>query len=217
MKPTNESNRSNNRNFSHTKRTTANYQQGQSAMARLLQANAGSKPVIEEVPLGIPRTLRLIGDPNDQMPLLADIVQYGKRFKVDKDKIYTVRLGIHSDPNGYGAIPANSVGILAIPMEPAKEIQITALFSFEEIYPAVFGDSVILTSNHMMHLEYVHNSARLEPNNGLGGLNLGEDHVIRERNLLFICHRNLENELPQPNTTFTYDYITAQVKVKFDE
>ena len=92
-----------------------------------------------------------------------------------------------------------------------------ALFSFEEIYPAVFGDSVILTSNHMIHLEYVHNSARLEPNNGLGGLNLGEDHVIRERNLLFICHRNLENELPQPNTTFTYDYITAQVKVKFDE
>lgn len=217
MKPNNGTNRNNNHNFANTKRTTTDFRQGQSAMDRLLQTNARPKPVIEEVPLGIPRTLRIIGDPNAEMPLLADVAHYGKRFKVEKDKTYTVRLGVHSDPNGHGAIPADSVGVLTIPTEPAKEIQITALFSFEKIYPAAFGDSVVLTSDHRMHLEYVYNSARLELNNGLGGFPLGEDHLTRNRDTLCIQHGNLKNELPQPNITFTYDYITVQVKVKFDE
>lgn len=154
---------------------------------------------------------------DNNMPLLADEMQYGKRFIVEDEKIYTVRLGIHSDPNGPGAIPADSIGVLTIPTESAKELQITAIFAFEEIYPAVFGDSVILCSDRDMHLEYVYNSMQLEPNNGLGGLVLTDPHLTTDYDMTFISYDSLGDRLPQSNITFSYDFITAQIKVKFDE
>lgn len=136
---------------------------------------------------------------------------------MEDEKIYTVRLGIHSDPSSPGAIPADSIGVLAIPTESANELQITAIFAFEEIYPAVFGDSVILCSDKDMRLEYIHNSVRLEPNNGLGGLTLDEPNITLDYGMTFISYDDITDRLLPSNITFLYDFITVQIKVKFDE
>ena len=206
-----------NHNSNNAKRNTSKSTKDQSAIAQFLQSEAKPRPKLEESPIGVPLTMKVLGDPETDMPLLADEMQYGRKFKVEDVKIYTLRLGIQSNPNGPGAITVDSVGVLAIPTESASEIQITAIFAFEEIYPAVFGDSVVLCSDHKMHVEYIFNSTRLEPNNGLGGLTLDDSSLIMDYDMTFISYDDLGDRLPQPNITFAYDFITAQIKIKFDE
>lgn len=211
----NHNKKTSNHNSNNAKRNTSKSTKDQSTIAQFLQSK--TKPKLEESPIGVPLTLKVLGDLDADMPLLVDAVQFGRRFRVENEKIYTVRLGIHSDPNCPGVISIESMGILAIPTKPMKEFPITALFAFAEIRPAVFGDSVVLYSDHKMHVEYIFNSMCLEPNNGLGGLTLDEPNITLDYDMTFISYDDVTDRLPPSNITFAYDFITVQIKVKFDE
>lgn len=124
-----------------------------------------SKPKLEEARLGIPMSMELLNSPDDEFPIMADSAEYGRRFRVDDGKVYTVRLGIRSDAEGIGAIPGNSAATIFIPTVPARDIQITATFAFPEMFPVIFADAVCLYSGTEFSLEYVYGSAQLECNN----------------------------------------------------
>lgn len=171
-------------------------------------------PTVEEVPIGIPLTLKCI-DPDAELPMLIDEAKCGRCYKVENEKIYRLRLGIFSQPNGAGAIPIESIGALAIPMDTNKEQRITALFAFDEISPAAFCDVITLCAEKDFSVEYVHGSMRLEPNNGLGGLIIDNPHLTIEDDVMFLSFSDLADDLIEPNSTFMYDFITVQVKVKF--
>lgn len=171
-------------------------------------------PTVEEVPIGIPLTLKCI-DPDAELPTLIDEAKCGRCYKVEDEKIYRLRLGIFSQPNGAGAIPIESIGALAIPMDTNKGQRITALFAFDEISPAAFCDIITLCAEKDFSVEYVHGSMRLEPNNGLGGLIIDNPHLTIEDDVMFLSFSDLADDLIEPNSTFMYDFITVQVKVKF--
>ena len=124
-----------------------------------------SKPKLEEARLGIPMSMELLNSPDDEFPIMADSTEYGRRFRVDDGKVYTVRLGIRSDAEGIGVIPGNSAATIFIPTVPARDIQITATFAFPEMFPVIFADAVRLYSGTEFSLEYVYGSAQLECNN----------------------------------------------------
>lgn len=171
-------------------------------------------PSVEEIPVGIPLTLKRI-DPDAELPMLIDEAKCGRCYKVENEKVYRLRLGIFSQPNGAGAIPIESIGALAIPMDTNKEQRITALFAFDEISPAAFCDVITLCAEKDFSVEYVHGSMRLEPNNGLGGLIIDNPHLTIEDDVMFLSFSDLADDLIEPNSTFMYDFIAVQVKVKF--
>lgn len=172
-------------------------------------------PTVEEVPIGIPLTLKCI-DPDTELPMLIDEAKCGRCYKVENGKTYKLRLGIFSQPNGAGAIPIEeSIGALAIPMGNNKEQRVTALFAFDEISPAAFCDVITLRAEKDFFIEYVHGSMRLEPNNGLGGLIIDNPHLTIEDDVMFLSFSDLADGLIEPESTFMYDFITMQVKVKF--
>lgn len=55
----------------------------------------------------------------------------------------------------------------------------------------------------------------LESNNGAKGLVLSGSAVRMENDLVVVGHCGLEGEIPD-YCTFTYDFITVQVRVLFD-
>lgn len=171
---------------------------------------------VQEIPIGIPLTLRCV-EPDSEMPMLIDEAKCGRCYKVENEKIYRMRLGIFSQPNGAGAIPIESIGALAIPMDTSKEQRVTALFAFDEIFPAAFCDVITLCADKEFSIEYVHGSMRLEPNNGLGGLTINDPHLTIEDDVMFLSFSDLTADLIEPDSTFMYDFITAQFKVKFAE
>lgn len=172
-------------------------------------------PSVQEIPIGIPLTTIKCVDPDSEMPMLIDEAKCGRCYKVENEKIYRLRLGIFSQPNGAGAIPIESTGALAIPLDTSKEQRITALFAFDEIFPAAFCDVITLCADKEFSIEYVHGSMRLEPNNGLGGLTINDPHLTIEDDVMFLSFSDLATDLIEPGSTFMYDFITAQFKVKF--
>lgn len=173
-----------------------------------------SKPKLEEARLGIPISMELLGNPDDEFPIMADSMEYGRQFQVDDGKVYTVRLGIRSDLEGIGAIPGNSAATIFIPTVPARETQITATFAFPELYPIIFADTVRLYSERDFSLEYVYGSAQLECNSifDTKALPLNDTALEQVGDDIIIGHTNLNNLLPA-HCTYNYDFIRIQVKV----
>ena len=173
-----------------------------------------SKPKLEEARLGIPMSMELLNSPDDEFPIMADSTEYGRRFRVDDGKVYTVRLGIRSDAEGIGVIPGNSAATIFIPTVPARDIQITATFAFPEMFPVIFADAVRLYSETEFSLEYVYGSAQLECNSIISTKALPLDDTTLEQvgDDIVIGHTNLNSLLPA-HCTYNYDFISVQVKV----
>ena len=178
------------------------------------ESRSWSKPKLEEARLGIPMSMELLNSPDDEFPVMADSMEYGRRFQVDDGKVYTVRLGIRSDAEGIGAIPGNSAATIFIPTVPARDIQITATFAFPEMFPAIFADAVRLYSETEFSLEYVYGSAQLECNSIISTKALPLDDTTLEQvgDDIVISHTNLNSLLPA-HCTYNYDFISVQVKV----
>ena len=174
------------------------------------------KPTMEVAWQGVPLTWEVNPDSPKESPMLFDREHCGKCYRVKDGEVYTIRLGIHSDPNGIGVISKDSTAVCVIPTESGKQLHIMALFSVAEIYPAMLVDYVFLRANAAFHLEYVYRSAMLESNNGSKGLVLSDNAVCLEDGLVTIGHDGLEGEIPD-YCTYLYDFITLQVRVVFDK
>lgn len=177
---------------------------------------ASDKPTVEAVWQGVPLTWEVDPDSPKDAPMLFDREHCGKHYRVKDGEVYTVRLGIHSDPSGIGVISGDSSASCVIPTTSAKRQLIMALFSVAEIYPARLMDCVCLSADVPFHLEYIYRSAMLESNNESKGLALSDSAVKLEDDLIIVSHRGLEGEIPY-YCTYTYDFITVQVRVVFDD
>lgn len=175
------------------------------------------KSTMEVTWQGLPLTLKIHPDSSKGTPVFFDQERCGRCYQVKDGEIYTIRLGIHGgDPNGIGTISRDSSVVCAIPTKSGKQLNVTAIFSIAEIYSAVVMDRVSLKADTAFHLEYVYRSAMLESNNGLKGLVLRDDSVRLKDDSILIGHYCLEGEIPD-YCTYTYDFITVQVKVVFDD
>ena len=174
------------------------------------------KPTVEVARQGIPLTWEL--DPNSpkDAPMLYDREQCDKHYRVKDGEVYTVRLGVHSDPNGVGVISRDSFAKCIVPTASEKRQLIMAVFGVAEIAPMSLMDCVGLCADVPFHLEYVYRSAILESNNVSKGLVLCDDAVYLRDGLVIIGHEGLEGEIPD-YCTYLYDFITLQVRVVFDK
>ena len=100
------------------------------------------KPTVEVAWQGIPLTWEVDPDSPRDAPILYDREHCGKRYRVKDGEVYTIRLGIHSDPNGVGVISRDSCVSCIVPTASGKQQFIMALFSVAEIYPARLMDGV---------------------------------------------------------------------------
>lgn len=174
------------------------------------------RPKVEKAWQGVPLTFEIDPDSPKDAPMLFDRENYGKSYCVEDGEIYTIRLGIHSDSNGVGVISGDSSAICVIPTESGKCLHIMAIFSIDELHPAVFLDCAYLTADTTFHLEYVYRSAMLESNNGLNSLTLSDEATQLKDDLVVVSHHGLAGEIPD-YCTYLYDFITVQVRVVFDE
>lgn len=172
------------------------------------------KNAVEAARAGVPLDLKLIPGVSEDEPFLIDPNYCGKSYHVENGEIYTVKLGIHSDPKGIGTITCDSIVACSIPTEQSKNLQITALFAFPEIQPAVFMDCVNLQAEQLFTAEYIYHSAMLQANNNSKGLVLSDDAVQIMEDMVIISHDRLEGELPK-SCGFVYDFISFQIKIRF--
>ncbi len=176
---------------------------------------ATDKPTLQAAWAGIPE-LELSPDSSEDMPTLIDKKHCGKEYRVKDGEIYTVKLGLHSHPEGLGAFTRDSIGVCSIPTTVDKRHVLVALFAQREIYPAVFMDYVGLNADIPFRLELLHDSAALECNSGSQRLALSDKAISLEEDMLIISQDELKDQLPD-YYTYTYDYITFQVRVVFKE
>lgn len=173
------------------------------------------KPTMEVALQGVPLTWDVDPDSPEGAPMLYDREQCGKHYRVKDGEVYTIRLGIHSDPNGVGVISGDSAVRCIVPIASEKQQLIMAVFSIAEIAPANLMDCVCLSADALFHLEYVYRSAMLESNNDSRGLVLSDKAVRLTDDLIMISHEGLEGEIPN-YCTYLYYFITLQVRVVFD-
>lgn len=173
------------------------------------------KPTVEVARQGIPLTWELDPDSPKDAPMLYDREQYGKLYQVKDGVVYTIRLGVHSDPNGVGVISRDSLVRCIVPTASEKRQLIMAVFGVAEIAPMSLMDCVGLCAEVPFYLEYVYRSAMLESNNGAKGLVLSDNAVHLRDGLVIIGHEGLDGEIPD-YCTYLYDFITLQVRVVFD-
>lgn len=172
------------------------------------------KNAVKAARAGVPLDLKLIPGVSEGEPFLIDPDYCGKSYHVKNGEIYTVRLGIHSDPKGIGTITRDSIVACSIPTEQSKNLQIMALFAFPEIQPTIFMDCVNLQAGQLFTAEYVYHSAVLQANNNSKGLVLSDDAVQIMEDMVLISHDRLKGELPK-YCNFVYDFISFQVKIRF--
>jgi len=93
-----------------------------------------------------------------------------------------------------------------------------ALFSNRETLPIPYTDLICLRSENQkpFRLEYMFGSAMLESNNNSQGFTLSNDTVHIENGILFMRQNGLNDEIPN-FCSFTFDFITLQVKIVFDK
>lgn len=89
---------------------------------------AMDKPSVETAWVGVPK-LSLSLESTDRKPILIDKHYYNREYKVKDNEIYTIRLGLHSHPNGLGAFTRDSTGVCILPLELSKAHVITGMFS----------------------------------------------------------------------------------------
>lgn len=173
------------------------------------------KPTVEVAWQGVPLTWEIDPDSPKDALMLFDRDHCGKCYLVKDGEVYTVRLGVHSDPSGVGTISRDSSASCIVPTASGNQQLIMAAFSMAEIAPAILVDYVCLSADAPFHLEYVHRSAMLESNNGSKGLILSDNAVCLKDSLVVISHEGLNGEIPS-YCTYLYDFISLQVRVVFD-
>lgn len=169
-------------------------------------------PTVEAAWAGAPLSLEFSPDSTEDMPTLIDKANCGKEYHVKDGEIYTIRLGMHSHPDGLGAFNKESLAICEIPTTISKRHPIIALFATPEIYPALFMDYVSLNADRPFRLELIKGSAMLLCNNGAEGMPLGDDAVSLEEDLVIISQSALSDKTPD-YLNYTYDFIVFQVRV----
>lgn len=174
-----------------------------------------TKPTLEAAWAGIPE-LSLSPDSTPDMPTLIDKKHCGKEYRIVPGEIYTVRLGMHSHPEGLGAFTRDCIGICELPTTISNQHVLLAMFTQPEIAPAVFLDYVNLNVSIPCRLELIKGSIRLESNNSTDAIRLGDDAASIERDMIIIDHRILESELPTC-FTYTYDFIAFQIRIAAEE
>ena len=172
------------------------------------------KNAVKATRAGVPLNLKLIPGVSEDEPFLIDPDYCGKSYHVKNGEIYTVKLGIHSDPKGIGTITRDSIVACSIPTEQSKHLRVTALFAFPEIQPTIFMDCVNLQAGQLFTAEYVYHSATLQANNNSKGLVLSDDAVQSMEDLGLISHDRLQGARRQ-DCKFVYVVISFQVKIRF--
>lgn len=94
------------------------------------------KPTMEVAWQGVPLTWEVDPDSPKDFPILFDREHCGKCYRVKDGEVYTVRLGVHSDPNGVGVISRDSFVSCVVPTASEKWQLIMAVFGIAEIAPA---------------------------------------------------------------------------------
>ncbi len=177
---------------------------------------AMDKPSVETAWVGVPK-LSLSLESTDRKPILIDKHYYNREYKVKDNEIYTIRLGLHSHPNGLGAFTRDSTGVCILPLELSKAHVITGMFSHLEIYPAAYMDSVNLSAGEPFRLKLLHGSVALESNNGKERIPIGDEAIsLGENHAVTIVYDKSKCKLPA-YYTYTYDFITFQVKTAFEK
>lgn len=201
-------------------KTQKNKTQSKNQATQLNSVKDYGKPAVESRSAGIPLSIGLLQEDSNnpkESPTLVDHGIFGKSYRVQDGAVYTIRLGVHSDPNGVGAITKDSAVACMIPTVTTKRAQLLAMFFIDELYPAKFADCVYLVSDDAFKLEYLYKTARLESNNeSRESLTLSDDTISVEKDNILIFFNGLEEELPEYNN-FTYDFLTFEVMVVFEK
>lgn len=145
---------------------------------------------------------------------LKDPKFYGRSYSPSDGELYTIKLGILSNPEGIGIITESSSFSFCIPYKPDKDIQIAALFKFPQIGPTMFLDCVNLHAEQPFIVNYIYHSARLNSNNHCNTLFLSDKTIVKENDMLIMHYDNLKGEIPE-YCSFLYDFISFQIQVHF--
>lgn len=201
-------------------KTQKNKNQSKNQATQLNSVKDYGKPAVESCSAGIPLSIGLLQEDSNnpkESPTLVDHETFSKSYQVQDGAVYTIRLGVHSDPHGVGAITKDSAVACMIPTAATKRVQLLAMFFIDELYPAKFADSVYLLSDNTFKLELLHKTTRLESNNeSRKSLTLSDDAVRMENENILIFFNGLDEELPECNN-FTYDFLTFEVRVAFEK
>lgn len=201
-------------------KTQKNTNQSKNQTTQLNSVKDYGKPAVESRSAGIPLSIGLLQEDSNnpkESPTLVDHETFGKAYRVQDGAVYTIRLGIHSDPHGVGAITKDSAVACMIPTATTKRAQLLALFFIDELYPAKFADCVYLLSDNAFKLELLHKTARLESNNeSRESLTLSDDTVRMENENILIFFNGLDEELSE-YSNFTYDFLAFEVMVVFEK
>ena len=176
------------------------------------------KPAIELAEVGVPLSMKICPDADDDAQTLVDKEHYGRIYTVSDGSFYTVRLGIHSSSLGSGAMNEDCAVACAIPTTPDRTQRLMALFFIPELYPVKFMDAIWLQTEkgQRFRIEYVYGSAALESNSDSRALALRHDAVTEEEDHIMILQNGIDEEIPA-FCTFSYDFIKFQIKVIFGE
>lgn len=176
------------------------------------------KPAIELAEAGVPLRMEPYSDKNDDMPTFVDKEHCNKIYTVENGNTYTIRLGIHSNSLGIGAMNEDCAVVCMLPTTMSDTHKLMVLFFIPEIYPAKFMDIIWLQAKQQKRfkMQYVYGSAILESNNDSRGLALHHDAIIEEDDCLMILQNGLTEEIP-PFYTFNYDFLKFQIKIVFEE
>lgn len=145
---------------------------------------------------------------------LVDPKFYGRSYSPSDGELYTIKLGMLSNPEGIGIITESSSFSFSIPYKPDKDIQIAALFRFPQIGLTMFLDYVNLHAEQPFIVNYVYHSARLNSNNHCNTLFLSDKTIVKENDMLTMCFDNLKGEIPE-YCSCLYDFISFQIQVHF--
>ena len=172
-------------------------------------------PKVEAAWAGIPELILSPGSTKEK-PIVIDKRYYNREYMVKDGEIYTIRVGLHSHPAGLGAFTRDSTGVAILPTISSKTHVVAGMFSQREIYPIIYMDSIYLSADEPFRLELLYGSAALECNSGKGRIPLGGEAVSLEDGLIIISQSDLREKLPD-YYTYTYDFITFQVRVVFED
>lgn len=175
------------------------------------------KPAIELAEVGVPLSMEVCPDTDNGEPTLVDKEHFGKIYTVTDGSFYTVRLGIHSNSLGIGAMNEECAVVCTIPKLADETQRLMALFFIPDLYPAKFMDAIWLQAEdgQRFRVEYVYGSAALEQNSDSRALTLRNDAVTGDEDMLVILQNGLDGEIPS-FCSYAYDFLKFQIKVIFE-
>lgn len=151
----------------------------------------------------------------DEMTLYVERERKSRLQKVNVGEVYTIRLGMHNHSADTGIFTRDLVSACFIPTVVSRRHRIMAFFTQRDKFPAVFMDDMILKADIPVKLEYVKGTAALECNCSKEKISLEDDVVVLDQRMM-ISTNKLDDSLSECHT-YTYDFITFQVKIAEDQ